>query len=344
MAFGELISVIVPVYNVRRYLRQCLKSLESQDYPSFEIVLVDDGSTDGSGRICDEYVSKDARFSVVHQRNAGLSAARNVGLAHANGRYVSFVDSDDWVSPYYLSMLMAAIERSGMPCASLAHLKPFRDGRDCKLYVESVDESSIKLKSERVRVMDETTMQRALLRQRINCGAQARLCRRDVLLAVASSGEVFPEGLLYEDLATVYRIIHETQGSVLVYEPLYAYRHRRTGIMGNHDALHDEKVASAIRVSRTLRENMLLWYPCLGKETASRCLALLCTVYSSLNAKEHANRETVWREIQRYCGLARGDAGARLKDRMAVRCAAAGERVFSVFCRLYRGYSRWTGL
>lgn len=110
MAFGELISVIVPVYNVRRYLRQCLESLASQDYPSFEIVLVDDGSTDGSGRICDEYATRNKRFSVVHQSNAGLSAARNVGLAHAHGRYVSFVDSDDWVAENYLSMLMTAVE------------------------------------------------------------------------------------------------------------------------------------------------------------------------------------------------------------------------------------------
>lgn len=343
MAFGELISVIVPVYNVRRYLRQCLKSLESQDYPSFEIVLVDDGSTDGSGRICDEYASRDARFSVVHQRNVGLSAARNVGLAHVNGQYVSFVDSDDWVSESYLSMLMLAIEQSGMPCASLAHLKPFRDGRDCKLHVESASESSTKLKSERVRVMDETTMQRALLRQRINCGAQARLCRRDVLLAVASNGEVFPEGLLYEDLATVYRIIHEANGSALVYENLYAYRHRCTGIMGNRGAFHDEKVASAIRVSRSLYMNMTRWHPSLIREAASRCLALLCTVYSSLDAAEFGNRKALWQEIQRYCDQARHDTGARLKDRVAACCAMAGERVFGVLCRLYRGYSLWAG-
>ena len=343
MAFGELISVIVPVYNVRHYLRQCLESLESQDYPSFEIILVDDGSTDGSGRICDEYAARNARFSVMHQRNAGLSVARNEGLTHANGRYVSFVDSDDWVSESYLSMLMLAIEQSGMPCASLAHLKPFRDGRDCKLHVEPASASSVRPESERVRVLDEATMQRALLRQRINCGAQARLCRRDVLLAVASNGEVFPEGLLYEDLATVYRIIHEAHGSVLVYENLYAYRHRRTGIMGNRGVFHDEKVVSAIRVSRSLYMNMARWHPSLTKETASRCLALLCTVYSSLDAAELGNREALWREIQRYCGQARRDTGARLKDRVAACCAMAGERAFGVLCRLYRGYSRWTG-
>lgn len=343
MAFGELISVIVPVYNVRRYLRQCLESLASQDYPSFEIVLVDDGSTDGSGRICDEYATRNKRFSVVHQSNAGLSAARNVGLAHAHGRYVSFVDSDDWVAENYLSMLMTAVERSGMPCASLAHLKPFRDGFGCRLHMESGGASSARIEPERINVMDETTMQKALLRQQVNCGAQARLCRRDVLLAVAPNGEVFPKGLLYEDLATVYRIIHEAHGSALIYESLYAYRHRCTGIMGNRGAFHDEKVASAVHVSRALYVNMTRWYPSLAKESASRCLSLLCTVYSSLDVMERDNRETVWREIQQYCGLTRDDVGARLKDRAAACCAMGGERVFAMLCRLYRGYSRWTG-
>ena len=98
MAFDKIISVIVHVYNVRRYLHQCFDSLLLQKYPSYEVILVDDGSTDGSGSICDEYAAADERFTVVHQPNLGLSAARNIGLAHADGEYISFVDSDDWVS------------------------------------------------------------------------------------------------------------------------------------------------------------------------------------------------------------------------------------------------------
>lgn len=343
MAFGELISVIVPVYNVRQYLRQCLDSLASQEYLSFEVIVIDDGSTDGSGLICDEYAAKDSRFVVVHQRNTGLSTARNVGLARARGLYVSFVDSDDWVSPYYLSMLMAAIERSGMPCASLANLKVFRDGHVCRLYGDH-GSLSMKTATGTMKILDETTMQKALLRQRINCGAQARLIRRDVLLAITPNSEVFPEGLLYEDLATVYRIIRKAQGSALVYGNLYAYRRRRSSIMGDRDALHDEKVGSAIQVAHGLHEDMLRWYPELGKETASRCLALLCTVYSSLDKREHDNREAIWREIRQYADLSRGDAGARPKDRIAACCSRVGERTFAVFCRLYRGCSYWAGL
>jgi glycosyltransferase EpsH len=94
-----LISIIVPVYRTEQYLRQCVDSLLAQTYNRIEIILVDDGSPDGSGGICEEYAAKDPRVKVIHQENGGLSAARNTGLDHATGEYVMFVDSDDWISP-----------------------------------------------------------------------------------------------------------------------------------------------------------------------------------------------------------------------------------------------------
>lgn len=94
----ELISVIIPVYNVEQYLDRCMKSVLNQTYKELEIILVDDGSTDRSGIICDEYASKDSRVRVIHKRNEGLSAARNEGLNIARGKYIGFVDSDDWIA------------------------------------------------------------------------------------------------------------------------------------------------------------------------------------------------------------------------------------------------------
>lgn len=98
---NHLISVIVPVYNVEPYLRQCLDSIGSQTYSNIEILIVDDGSTDHCGEICDEYAEKDSRIIVIHQENAGLSAARNTALDIARGEYIMFVDSDDWVEPTF---------------------------------------------------------------------------------------------------------------------------------------------------------------------------------------------------------------------------------------------------
>lgn len=94
----EVISVIVPVYNVERYLRKCLDSIVNQTYPHLEIILVNDGSTDSSGEICEEYAARDPRIKLLHKENGGLSSARNYGLPHITGKYLAYVDSDDWLA------------------------------------------------------------------------------------------------------------------------------------------------------------------------------------------------------------------------------------------------------
>lgn len=99
------ISVIVPVYNVEKYLSRCIDSILSQTFTDFELLLVDDGSTDKSGEICDEYAKTDARIKVFHTENRGVSAARNLGIKEASADWISFVDSDDWVEDKYLSDL-----------------------------------------------------------------------------------------------------------------------------------------------------------------------------------------------------------------------------------------------
>lgn len=115
-----LLSVIVPVYNVAPYLRQCLDSIVGQTYENLEILLIDDGSTDESGAICDEYGKKDKRIRVVHQENQGLSGARNTGTALATGDYIAFVDSDDWLDVHMYETLMEAVETYHLDMARCA--------------------------------------------------------------------------------------------------------------------------------------------------------------------------------------------------------------------------------
>ena len=97
-----IISIIVPVYNVEKYLSRCLDSILFQSFPDWECILIDDGSSDNSGKICDEYAQQDDRFIVIHQQNSGVSAARNAGLDIAKGQWFSFVDSDDWIGSNFL--------------------------------------------------------------------------------------------------------------------------------------------------------------------------------------------------------------------------------------------------
>jgi glycosyltransferase involved in cell wall biosynthesis len=118
---SPLISVIIPVFNVEEYLQRCLNSLVSQTYDNFEVILIDDGSPDNSPKICDDYKKRDCRFQVIHQSNQGLSAARNRGLDIAKGDFVTFIDSDDWVSADYLSELYSLIKNTQADIAIASH-------------------------------------------------------------------------------------------------------------------------------------------------------------------------------------------------------------------------------
>lgn len=107
-----LISIIVPVYNVELYLDKCIQSILAQSYPNFELLLIDDGSSDGSKEICDKYAKLDSRIRVFHRINGGVSSARNAGLEKAKGDWIAFIDADDWVFPNFLSDFVANLENN----------------------------------------------------------------------------------------------------------------------------------------------------------------------------------------------------------------------------------------
>ncbi|PTL32775.1 hypothetical protein C7120_10825 [Prevotella sp. oral taxon 376] len=111
-SYHPLISIIVPIYNVEQYIHFCLDSLKNQTYPNLEIFLIDDGSTDNSGKICDSYSLSDSRFHIIHQENKGVSEARNTGLRRACGEYIYFVDGDDFIIPTAIEVLYNAIIKS----------------------------------------------------------------------------------------------------------------------------------------------------------------------------------------------------------------------------------------
>ena len=124
------VSVIVPVYNVEKYLKQCLDSIVDQTLEDLEIVLVDDGSVDSSGTICDEYAKKDSRIEVIHKANGGLSDARNVGISKAKGRYIGFVDSDDYIKEDMYEILLNLIKKYDAD-VSICNLYDVIDGNEC---------------------------------------------------------------------------------------------------------------------------------------------------------------------------------------------------------------------
>lgn len=120
-----LISVIVPVYNVELYIQTCLDSIIGQTYKNLEIFLIDDGSSDRSGAICDEYAMKDSRIKAMHKENSGVSAARNLGLKHATGDWVLFVDADDWIDPKHIKRLLEPAQNGQVDCVICGYVEEY---------------------------------------------------------------------------------------------------------------------------------------------------------------------------------------------------------------------------
>ncbi|GAL67061.1 beta-1,3-glucosyltransferase [Jejuia pallidilutea] len=141
------VSVVVPVYNVEKYLHRCVDSLLKQSYKNLEIILINDGSLDSSGEICDELAKKDHRIKVVHQKNGGLSAARNTGLNHVTGDYISFIDSDDWIEQsMYEEMLYYAYNHNLdiIECDIQSTMDPEKKAKE-KFIIENKEQNALRI-------------------------------------------------------------------------------------------------------------------------------------------------------------------------------------------------------
>ena len=137
------VSIIAPVYNAKEYLPRCLDSITGQTLQNWELLLVDDGSTDGSGTICDAYAAMDSRIHVIHQKNAGVSAARNAGLDAASGRYIGFVDADDWIAPEMFQMLFSVAAEKCCDIVMCDAITAYADGRTEPDTITQLDQSCV---------------------------------------------------------------------------------------------------------------------------------------------------------------------------------------------------------
>lgn len=202
-----LISVIVPVYNIMDYLPRCVRSITAQTWQNIEIILVDDGSTDGTGQLCDNLAGEDDRIRVFHKPNGGSSSARNLGISQAGGEYFGFVDSDDYIEPdMYERLIKAALEKD----AAMVQV-----GRD------EVDEQGkalpdICIPPGKTEEISNTDFMRELLMHRGDCSFCTKLVRRDCL-----SEERFPLGVLNEDFHLLIRLLPHTKSVISL--PGYAY-------------------------------------------------------------------------------------------------------------------------
>ena len=206
-----MVSVIVPVYNVEPYLRKCLDSIVGQTYRDLEILVIDDGSTDGSGAICDEYAERDDRVKVFHTENRGLSAARNRGLDEAHGEWIGFVDSDDWIEPDMYEVLIRRADETGADVVECGHYKEF-DGKTITTRKQE-------------QLMSGMDAVRALLKRNLINAVWNKLYKRQCFEDIR-----YPEGRVFEDIATTYRVFASSALVSTIASPKYHYRWRMDGL------------------------------------------------------------------------------------------------------------------
>ena len=210
--YSSLISIIVPVYNVEKYLLPCINSILQQTYPHFELLLVDDGSTDHSGEICDRVGKTDPRISVYHKSNGGLSDARNYGVKYAQGEYLTFIDSDDTVSLKFLEILLTNAklnEADVVQCTFTLSEEKLNTGSQKSYSYDRVE-----------------SLKQFLIMGRVYMAACGKLYKRELFKNI-----LFPYGKINEDNFTVYKLVYRSTRTVCIDQSLYWHRMREGSIM-----------------------------------------------------------------------------------------------------------------
>lgn len=207
------ISIIVPIYNVEPYLRQCLDSIKSQTFRDWECILVDDGSSDSSPAICDEYAAGDARFRVIHEANGGLSHARNAALRIAKGKYIGFVDSDDWIEPEMFDKLYQLINDYDADMSMVGYRKEYIGRYSTKHLIRNTE------------VIDGNTAMREIGYDRLPNYVWNKLHKREIISCD------FPEGRNFEDIFVYGQWLKNVEKVVIDPSPLYHYRMRKGSIV-----------------------------------------------------------------------------------------------------------------
>ena len=214
----EKISIIVPVYKVEQYLKRCVDSLINQTYKNVEIILVDDGSPDKCPQICDNYAKKDSRVKVIHKKNGGLSDARNVGLDNAIGKYISFVDSDDWVEVDFIENLYKNAKKENADISIIGYTLVWDDGRKKRFSRDN-----------RYYVFDrETAVRELLLQRKFGCMVCQKMYKKKIFDTVR-----FPIGKLYEDVAISLPTFLQAKKVVVSSKSGYNYFQRNDSIVNS---------------------------------------------------------------------------------------------------------------
>jgi glycosyltransferase involved in cell wall biosynthesis len=318
------ISVIVPVYNVEKYLPKCIESILDQTYKNFELILIDDGSTDRSGEICDDYKTKDGRIVVLHKQNGGLSEARNHGIELAKSEYLTFVDSDDYMKLDFLEYLLALREKYSADLVIARNILIYENG---KILKEKLDFD----------LKEGACSKKALYKYfLLNRGfaAHGKLYKKNIFDKIH-----YPIGSLYEDIAILHKIIESANVIVFGEKKGYYYLQRKGSII--HSSM-TEKHLVLLDYVREWRDFILCHYPDLELP------ALKCYIFSYfkiLNLAMYSSEFTaktasIKKEILKYKRVILTNVCFNKKERLAILLLTLGLPVYKMVWTVY-SFWKW---
>ncbi len=320
MMQNDLISVIVPVYNVEKYLTKCVDSIKKQTYSHLEILLIDDGSTDSSGELCDKLAEADTRIRVIHQKNGGLSCARNTGIAHAKGKYLSFVDSDDWVKIDMIEYLYSLIQKFHCRMSVCQHAV-VKNGHE--YYQDTGNE---------YKLSSHDCIEGMLYHKEIaDTSAWAKLYDTSLFDTIK-----WPEGKLFEDIGTVYQLF-EKSGTIACGEcSKYYYFIRGDSITTSS---FSPRKLDLLEMTDKMARDVLAWYPDLEKGVLRR---RMYARFSTLNqmisgAGEYVKEKNEIIEfIKQHAREVLLDSKTPKRDRIAILSLLLSVRLYFFLWRVYK--------
>ena len=273
MENNDLISIIVPIYKVEKYLRVCINSIIGQTYKNIEIILVDDGSPDNCGEICEEYSKMDFRIKVIHKKNGGLSDARNVGIQNSNGKYICFVDSDDYIDSKFVEILYNSIIKNDVRIAQCGIKKVTQNSK----IIESIgyENSEVKDSKQMLKDLYDTHWENILVWNKM-------------YLKQSFEDVRFPKGKIHEDEFTTHKVLYKVEKISIVDSYLYNYRQNEDSITGKKFNLKRldilEAIESRLDFFQKNKENELY------KLTLENYLAVLRNMY--INVEKYISDST----------------------------------------------------
>ena len=316
------ISVVVPAYNVKNYLEKCIGSLVNQTFSDYEIIIVDDGSTDGTSDLCDELAIKNSRIVVFHKENGGLSDARNFGIDKSQGEYITFVDSDDYVAPVYLEWLYKPVEKCGAE-VSATSLLPFFEN-ETPIFDGEVEYTVVSV---------EEAVRKMLLRESITHSAGGKLYKRELWKDIC-----FPVGLLYEDYLTTFFVMKKAKMVGITTPSLYYYLQRQDSIM--HYKCN-EKTVKIIEATKQVTPKIVSEWPQLKTEALDLQVALcLKCMQHILNEKPNdfiEEQGEIKRIVKNSMGNLLFSKKTPIKDKIKVVSFLFGKKIFLKIYNMFSG-------